>query len=299
MRIYMCEQDIQAAVCLVIVIARHNYIFAFAVSKRRMDVPLCPDVRLVAVIAQVLVLLLKFPHDLLRIVRRAVIRYEDFDELVVADLLQYAFQRFLQILAAVVGDDSVGEDRTRFFPLSQQRAQFFLIRHALPCSRFCGECLDNTRRVSLRDAVIRYIRSHNAVRTDETTTPDMHVPANRYILFDTRCPSDAHFAYVVGAFLHFKEAAQMPVSKYTIGDMDVFTNMNEIFYFNAPCCRDHGIRTDAAVISDDDARIAAVMLRRFANNRLVNLRMRPDRNPLGMRKVSPPLHGGVFSAVIE
>ena len=73
MRIYMCEQNIQAAVCLVIVIARHNDIFAFAVSKRRMDVPLRAYICLVAVIAQVLVPLLKLLHDLLRIVRRAVI----------------------------------------------------------------------------------------------------------------------------------------------------------------------------------------------------------------------------------
>ena len=264
-----------------------------------MDVPLCPDVRLVAVIPQILVLLLKLLYNLFRIVLRAVIRHEYLDELVVADLLQYAFQRFLQILATVVGDDSVGEDRTRFFPLSQQRAQFFLIRRALPCSRFRGERLDNARGIPLCDAVIRDIQPYNSVRSDETAAPDMYVAANRDVLFDARCPSDDDLARLVNALPHFKEAAQMAVSKYAIGNMDIFTNMDEIFYFNTRRRRDHGIRADVTVIPDDDARLAAVMLRRSANRRLVNMRMRPDRNPLGMSKFSPSRNCRTFTAGIE
>ena len=128
----------------------------------------------------------------------------------------------------------------------------------------------------------------------------MYVAANRDVLFDARCSPDAYFARVVSALLHFEKAAQMPVLTYRIGDMDVFANMYKIFYSDMLCRRDDGIRADLAVVPDDDTRrTVVIVLAQPANCRLVNPRVRPDCNPLGMRKVSPSRHGGSFAAGIE
>lgn len=88
-----------------------------------MEVLLRPDIRFVAVIAQISILFLQSAHNVARRVRRGVVRDENFDEIVIADLLERTCKRLGKTFAAVVGDDSI---------MSAKAALFVAPRRSLP-----------------------------------------------------------------------------------------------------------------------------------------------------------------------
>ena len=84
----VAEQEKQCAIGKVIIIARNEYIFPLAFLNRPMDVPFRTDILLVAVVAQIPVRFLHLLDKRLCVIRRDIIRNEDFRQLVVAKLLQ-------------------------------------------------------------------------------------------------------------------------------------------------------------------------------------------------------------------
>ena len=100
-----------------------------------MNVSLCTNIRLVVVIAQVLEPFLLLLYEASRLIRRGVVRDEDLDKRIISDLLQYTPERFSQIPAAIICDESIGKERIRLLPLFQEAHEHLFIGCRKPFPR--------------------------------------------------------------------------------------------------------------------------------------------------------------------
>ena len=86
------DEHMDGAVDKIVIIARDEHILALARLDGSMNVSLRTNVPIIAMIAQIPVRLLQSLNKSSRIIRRGVIRYDNFRQLVVADLSQYICQ---------------------------------------------------------------------------------------------------------------------------------------------------------------------------------------------------------------
>ena len=155
-----------------------------------MDVPLRTDILLVAVVAQIPVRFLHLLDKRLCVIRRDIVRNEDFRQLVVANLLQNTSQGLLQIFTAVIGNEGNGKKRRCLLPFCAYPFQSLFPRCRQPLPSLRRKGCDNARRAPFGDTIGRNVCFYRASRAHDAAAADVHSAPDQHVLFDAHTALD-------------------------------------------------------------------------------------------------------------